>query len=107
MLNNKPVEVIAPIEDATARGRLWEILQVCMRDRRQAWDLRPDGTYVQRTPPEGATGPEAVGTQETLMQLTRQRLVPGSEARKPAAPSQPPEEAKSGSTNAQETEERS
>ena len=38
-------------------------------DHRQAWDMHSDGTYVQRQP----RGPEDIGTQQTLMNLTRQR----------------------------------
>jgi polyphosphate kinase len=69
------VEAITPILPRPLRARLWEILQIALADQRQAWDLRPDGTYVQRTPPaDGRTsGPEVLGTQQTLMDLTRQR----------------------------------
>jgi polyphosphate kinase len=71
------VEAAAPVEAAPLRARLWEILDVMLRDHRQAWDMRPDGSYVQRKPAEGATGPEAVGTQQTLMDLTRRRQAEG------------------------------
>jgi polyphosphate kinase len=71
---SKRVEAITPIEPRPLRERLWEILDIMLRDRRQAWDLRPDGSYVQRVPLEGASGPEAVGTHQTLMELTRQRV---------------------------------
>ena len=67
------VEVVAPIEDAAAKARLWEILQVQRQDQRQAWDLHPDGSYVQRRPPQGASGPEASGTHAALMQLARRQ----------------------------------
>jgi polyphosphate kinase len=67
------VEAITPVEAPALRARLWEILDVMLRDHRQAWDMRPDGSYVQRKPAEGATGPESLGTQQTLMDLTRQR----------------------------------
>jgi hypothetical protein len=50
-----------------------------LADRRQAWDLRPDGSYVQRQPPaEG--GPAALGAQQVLMELTRQRAERGEPA---------------------------
>jgi polyphosphate kinase len=65
------VEVCTPVEDAAARARLWEILQVSLRDRRQAWEMRPDGTYVQRQPAAGETGPETEGTQAVLMEAAR------------------------------------
>jgi polyphosphate kinase len=68
------VEAITPIEARPLRERLWEILQIMLRDHRQAWDLRTDGSYVQRTPPPEGSGPEVVGTHQTLMDLTRQRV---------------------------------
>jgi polyphosphate kinase len=71
------VEAVTPVEAAPLRARLWEILDVMLRDHRQAWDMQPDGSYVQRKPAEGATGPEAVGSQQTLMDLTRQRQAGG------------------------------
>ena len=71
------VEAVTPVEAKPLRARLWEILDVMLRDHRQAWDMRPDGSYVQREPAAGATGPEAVGTQQTLMDLTRRRQVEG------------------------------
>jgi polyphosphate kinase len=71
------VEAVTPVEAAPLRARLWEILDVMVRDHRQAWDMRPDGSYVQCQPAEGATGPEALGTQQTLMDLTRLRQAQG------------------------------
>ena len=65
------VEVVTPVEDASAKARLWEILQIMLADCRQAWEMKPDGTYVLRAPQPGATGPAAMGTHRTLMDLTR------------------------------------
>src|SRR4051812_22905943 len=67
------VEAIAPIEPRPLKERLWEILQVCLEDHRQAWDMQPDGTYTQRRPPPDATGPALEGTHATLMALTLAR----------------------------------
>ena len=69
------VEAITPVQQRPLREKLWEVLQVLLNDRRQAWDMQPDGTYVQRRP---AHPGEEAGTQQTLMALTRQRssLVP-------------------------------
>jgi polyphosphate kinase len=64
------VEVVTPVEAPAHRARLWEILQVMLQDRRQAWDMHSDGTYEQRRPEPGA-GPAAAGTQQTLQDLTR------------------------------------
>jgi hypothetical protein len=46
-----------------------------LHDRRQAWDLQPDGSYVQRTPAtgDGKPGPATQGTQATFMEVMRQR----------------------------------
>jgi polyphosphate kinase len=63
------VEVAAPVQARPLRERCWEILQVTLNDHRQAWDLRPDGTYVQRVPRD----PDERGAQQILMDLTRQR----------------------------------
>jgi polyphosphate kinase len=63
------VEVVVPIEARPLRERCWEIVQILLRDHRQAWDLKPDGSYVQRTP----ASPDEPGTHQVLMDLTRQR----------------------------------
>lgn len=63
------VEVVTPVEDPAAKARLWEILQIHVRDRRQAWEMRPDGSYVQRSPAPGDAGPEAKGSHAWLMEL--------------------------------------
>lgn len=73
------VEVIAPVEDATARGRLWEVLQVSLEDQRQAWEMKPDGSYIQRMPAAGSTAPEALGTHVRLMTLAKKSVQPGAE----------------------------
>lgn len=64
------VEAIVPIEQPALRARLWQIVQIMLGDRRQAWDLAPDGSYAQRQPIDPARD---VGTHEQLMTLTRQR----------------------------------
>jgi len=47
------VETIVPVEDPECQGMLREILEIQLRDRRSAWDMQPDGQYVQRQPGEG------------------------------------------------------
>jgi polyphosphate kinase len=63
------VEVIAPVTSRPLRERLWELLQILLNDRRQAWELRPDGSYVRRVP----TPPDLAGTHQQLIDLTRAR----------------------------------
>jgi hypothetical protein len=51
--------------------RLWEVLDICLRDRCQAWVLKGDGMYSQSQPGGDRDGPETLGTHQTLMDLTR------------------------------------
>ncbi|HLV27218.1 MAG TPA: polyphosphate kinase 1 [Gemmatimonadales bacterium] len=52
---DRRVEAVAPVERPELKGRLWSLLQVCLRDDRQAWDMLPDGSYSQREPGLGPT----------------------------------------------------
>jgi len=49
---DRRVEVVAPVDKPELQLRLQGILEVCLADNRQAWDLQPDGSYVQRDPGE-------------------------------------------------------
>jgi polyphosphate kinase len=66
---SKRIEVVTPVLPTGPKQRLWEILDICLRDEREAWVLEPDGKYVQLRPATGMTGPEANGTHKTLMDL--------------------------------------
>ena len=66
------VEAAVPVHDRIARGRLWEILEISLRDERQSWAMQADGSYRQNQPAPDATGP-AAGTHAWLMELTQQR----------------------------------
>jgi polyphosphate kinase len=70
---SKRVEAITPIQSRSLRERLWEILGVTLADRRQAWEMQPDGSYIHLTPPDDAEGAIALGTHATLMRTTRRR----------------------------------
>jgi polyphosphate kinase len=71
------VEAVVPIQRRPHRQRLWDILRVMLNDQRQAWDMKPDGSYVQRRPADPAT---QLGTHQTLMALARQATTPGTPA---------------------------
>jgi polyphosphate kinase len=80
------VEISAPIEDRPLREMVWTILQVMLHDRRQAWDMQPDGSYVQRQPPASAdpaagipAKAELLGTHQVLMDLARSRVAAAPE----------------------------
>ncbi|MFP4101698.1 polyphosphate kinase 1 [Coleofasciculus sp.] len=47
---DRRVEAITPIEDPEIIKDLQEILAIMMADNRQAWELQPDGRYIQRQP---------------------------------------------------------
>jgi polyphosphate kinase len=61
---DRRVEVVAPIEKRQLHPRVCALLETCLADNRQAWDLHRDGTYVQRKP---GTNP-VVATHERLLQ---------------------------------------
>jgi polyphosphate kinase len=42
------VEVLTPVEPEALQAELRTVLDVLIDDQRSAWDMRPDGTYVQR-----------------------------------------------------------
>ncbi|MFP5457880.1 MAG: polyphosphate kinase 1, partial [Bacteriovoracia bacterium] len=72
------VELIVPIYDIKLREKLWDFLEILKVDNRRAWDLKADGTYVQRKP---ATSETELGTQEILMAktLAREKNLGGGE----------------------------
>jgi polyphosphate kinase len=42
------VEAVVPVENQSLHLRLRGVIDVLLRDNRQAWDLHADGTWVQR-----------------------------------------------------------
>jgi len=70
---SKRIEVVTPVLADGPKKRLWEILDICLRDGRQAWILDSHGTYSQLRPDGDSDGPEMLGTHQTLMNLTRVR----------------------------------
>jgi polyphosphate kinase len=57
------VEVVTPVLADGLKERLWEFLEVCLSDRRQAWVLNSDGEWSQLRP-ESVDEP---GTHQLLM----------------------------------------
>jgi len=64
------VEVHAPVEDPELRQELRLILDVQFADQRSAWEMQPDGSYLQRQPEDE----HAKGAQDTLMGVAEKRL---------------------------------
>lgn len=72
-LSNR-IEVVTPVRAPDARKKLWEVLDILLRDRRQAWTLDADDRYTQFHPEEDDAGPGRVGTHQALMQATSDRI---------------------------------
>ena len=65
------VEVVTPIEAPELRNELRIILDAHCSDQRAAWDMQPDGSYIQRQPGEGQ---EARSSQEILIEHAERRF---------------------------------
>jgi polyphosphate kinase len=72
-LNNR-VEAAVPVRDPAARQKLSRIVDIMLADRRNAWQLGPDGRYEPRPAPTDADAPiEALeGTFRSLMRDAEQ-----------------------------------
>ena len=44
------VEAAVPVVDRRLRARLWEILEICLADRRTAWEMQSHGGYLRLQP---------------------------------------------------------
>ncbi|MCF7989288.1 MAG: polyphosphate kinase 1 [Thiohalocapsa sp.] len=71
------VEVHAPVENPELREELRLIMDVQFADTRSAWDMQPDGSYVQRMPEDET----AKGAQETLIGVADKRLAAAAKHR--------------------------
>jgi polyphosphate kinase len=65
------VEVITPIEPPVLQNQLREIINLQLADRRSGWDMRPDGTYIQRTPESSG---QKRSSQEQQIERSEKRL---------------------------------
>jgi polyphosphate kinase len=62
------VEVLFPIDDARLQAELRVFLDVQLADQRGAWDMQPDGSYIQRK------GPGGKHAQQQMIERTDRRL---------------------------------
>ncbi|MGZ3775711.1 MAG: polyphosphate kinase 1 [Pseudobdellovibrionaceae bacterium] len=60
------VEAIVPILDRTLKEKCWEILQLYLKEQRQAWIMNSDGTYTKKSSLES-------GIHSGLMQIAKAR----------------------------------
>jgi polyphosphate kinase len=70
---SKRVEVVTPVLSKSHKERLWEFLDICLNDRRQAWVLDSDGAYCRLQPDQPSEPGPSQGTHQTMMDLMRSR----------------------------------
>jgi polyphosphate kinase len=73
---HRRVEVMVPVEDATLRARLIEMLTVSVNDNVKAWRLLSDGTYVRVQPKPNAP---LIRSQARFIEMARDKAK-GAEA---------------------------
>jgi polyphosphate kinase len=80
------VEVVTPVESDKLRAELRFILDTQLNDQRSAWEMQPDGSYIQRQP-SGEN--DQMGSQQLLIQHAEKRakkaakLLRGKQKRRP------------------------
>lgn len=67
---NSRVEVLAPVEAPALRKEIRRFLDLQVEDQRSAWEMRSDGSYVQRQPAVA----DAKGCQELLIEHHEKKL---------------------------------
>lgn len=69
------IEAVTPVDDHNIRKRIWNVLKVMLADKRQAWEMQADGSYIQLFPEEGDDRQVAEGTQQALLDRNSRRSV--------------------------------
>lgn len=64
------VEILIPVNDADARSELSEVLHMQIADPRNAWDMDPNGDYLQRTPSDD----NVAGSQTAAIEAAEDRF---------------------------------
>ena len=64
------VEVVVPVEDDGLRKELRTLLDIQLNDRRNVWEMQPDGSFVQLIPADEA---ERKGCQQQAIELAMRR----------------------------------
>ena len=78
---HRRVEVMVPMEDPVARGRLQEILTVQTNDTMKSWRLQSDGSYVRVHPKAGQL---PVRGQQRFIEMTRDKVKVADAAARPS-----------------------
>jgi polyphosphate kinase len=81
---DRRVEAVAPVESERLRERVHSLLEACLADRRQTWELGADGSYTKRE-----SESDDLGLHELLMRdswaLSRAAIPPAPELGSPEA----------------------
>ena len=64
------VETLAPVEDPRLQEQLQQIIDIQLADQRSAWEMRSDGSYIQRVPLNES---EERGSQQQFIDLATKR----------------------------------
>lgn len=67
------VEVLCPVETPALAREIRSVLNVHLRDTRSAWDMQPDGSYIQRIPSD--LDSEGSGSHCQLMEYADKRII--------------------------------
>jgi polyphosphate kinase len=78
---DRRVEAVVPVEDAEARARLAEIVEIMLADDRRSWQLGPDATWRRTEQVDGTPG-----TVDTHEELKIRALAAASAASAPRRP---------------------
>jgi polyphosphate kinase len=73
------VEVLTPIEEPSLRKELRVLFEAQLNDRRNAWDMQPNGSYIQRRTKRGR---HARGSQDILVAAAERRSARAKRLRK-------------------------
>ncbi len=65
------VEVVAPVDDVKLRQELRLILDVQLSSKKHVWEMRPDGSYVERSSTPAADS--VMSSQDTFIELAQKR----------------------------------
>jgi len=68
------VEVLVPVEQPRLQKELRTLLDAQLGDQRSAWEMRSDGSYIQRVPDAGAKKSKSKGSQQVLMERADKHL---------------------------------
>jgi len=72
------VEVLCPVESPALASEMRSILDIHLQDRRSAWDMQPDGSYIQRTPAEadvtGGSHSQLIEQADKRVEQSRKRV---------------------------------